>query len=125
MSAVQDDLLCATLELLLSSPPVLLPLKHLAIPIRLALRLGLQFPQVAEVTVDALESWEKHDLENLKSVMPIVLPLLEPYLRDSKAKNGQDSGKHEGKWIGGKYRKNKVIGHSPVEVSCINLPCKL
>ncbi|EFJ51180.1 hypothetical protein VOLCADRAFT_87994 [Volvox carteri f. nagariensis] len=105
-----DELLVSCLGLLLAAPPHLLAAAAaaapgtrrmgydtatiatstagaaagLAVPLTLALPLGLSYMPVAEAAVTALERWEVQQPAALKAAMPYFVPLLEPYLADQQ-----------------------------------------
>eukprot|EP00698_Gefionella_okellyi_P020660 TRINITY_DN6517_c0_g2_i1.p1 TRINITY_DN6517_c0_g2~~TRINITY_DN6517_c0_g2_i1.p1 ORF type:complete len:3836 (-),score=923.59 TRINITY_DN6517_c0_g2_i1:17-10561(-) len=79
----KGELLRACAELVLAAPSELVPVAKLARPMAIALTLGLSFPQLASVALDALEHWMRHQNDEVNNVLPNVLPLLADYIRDS------------------------------------------
>jgi hypothetical protein len=76
----------AALELLLSRAALpLLPSDKKALPLCMALRLGVRHSAAAAVAVSALEAWEQQQPQQLQALLPLVVPLLNPYLQDLSA----------------------------------------
>jgi hypothetical protein len=76
----------AALELLLSRAALpLLPSSKRSQPLCMALQLGVRYPDAAAVAVSALESWEQQQPQQLQTLLPVVVPLLNPYLQDLSA----------------------------------------
>jgi hypothetical protein len=76
----------AALQLLLGRAALpLLPGDKKALPLCMALRLGVRHPAAAAVAVTALESWEQQQPQQLQALLPLVVPLLNPYLQDLSA----------------------------------------
>jgi hypothetical protein len=76
----------AALELLLGRAALpLLPTDKKALPLCMALRLGVRHSDAAAVAVSALESWEQQQPQQLQALLPVVVPLLNPYLQDLSA----------------------------------------
>lgn len=57
-------------------------LQELVGPLQAALRLGLQYPPLAQAAMSALETWELEQPQAIQAVAPHVVPLLDPYLTD-------------------------------------------
>ncbi|GIM07952.1 hypothetical protein Vretimale_12034, partial [Volvox reticuliferus] len=115
-SQYKDELLVACLKLLLAAPPYMFlygPSENataastgrdgdlnstatvaagLAVPLALALPLGLSYLPVAEAAVVALERWEVQQPEKLQAAMPYFVPLLEPYLAQQSILQSDDAG---------------------------------
>ncbi len=76
----------ACVELLLRVPPgsgLLGDGASQLLPLRLGLSLGAAgAPQLALAAADALERWEAERPEELRRMLPFVVPLLEPFLQD-------------------------------------------
>jgi hypothetical protein len=76
----------AALELLLGRAALpLLPSDEKVLPLCMALRLGVRHSEAAAVAVSALESWEQQQPQQLQALLPLVVPLLNPYLQDLSA----------------------------------------
>ncbi|GMH34456.1 hypothetical protein BSKO_02290 [Bryopsis sp. KO-2023] len=93
------ELLCSCLTLLLTSPALLLPSHQISTPVKLALSLGLQHPEVAYVALTALEAMETDGVPIKPTMILEILPSVVPYLRESikigDSKNNLDPRKKD------------------------------
>jgi hypothetical protein len=69
---LQDELLCACLELLLAAPASLVQVAALGPALQQALALGLQYPPLAEQVLAALARWEEQGAGGLEVLLPQV-----------------------------------------------------
>lgn len=87
----QDELLAASLSMLLRTPAAILDFNVLLPAIRLALRTGISSHETAVDSIKALNSWTQDDgiRPRFYSILPQVLPLLDRFLYDSKLQDGE------------------------------------
>lgn len=74
------ELLAACLRLCLSSPPVLVEIADIIPSLKNALKIGLRYLPLAEVSLDALERWQKTFPDKLQQWLPQIVPCLNDYL---------------------------------------------
>ncbi|KAI9103040.1 hypothetical protein DFS34DRAFT_576740, partial [Phlyctochytrium arcticum] len=57
LQSYKDELLASCLRSVLASPPTLVALSDLVLPLQTALKLGLSYPPLATIAINCLESW--------------------------------------------------------------------
>ena len=81
MQNYKDDLLASCLRLVLAAPRELLVVAQLVEPLQLALKMGLSYPPLALVALDAMDKiTTRFKLNDLEDACREVLPCLMDYL---------------------------------------------
>ncbi|KND04346.1 uncharacterized protein SPPG_00077 [Spizellomyces punctatus DAOM BR117] len=81
LQGYKDDLLASCLRVVLACPSELISVKDTVQPLRIALRLGLSFPPLANIALETLERWiADFPADVLRPAYKGVLPLLADYL---------------------------------------------
>ncbi|KAJ3289778.1 hypothetical protein HK104_007244 [Borealophlyctis nickersoniae] len=104
MHQYKDDLLASCLRLVLSSPRELISVADIVQPMQIALKLGLSYPPLAVIALDALEGWTADGVgKEVEEACEKILPGLADYLMlDS------DAGLELVQSAGGKKAKSGV-----------------
>ncbi|KAJ3092198.1 hypothetical protein HK102_009852 [Quaeritorhiza haematococci] len=112
MQQYKDELLASCIQVVLSIPKELVSVPDLVAPMQLALKLGLSYPPLANVALDALESWMAAMPYNaIRSSMKEILPGLSDYLLLDVDDGLELPSKNEGEG-----RKGMTVGFTPISM---------